>query len=90
MYPQGTPVGVANVDACKHVDVISPLERVLDELLKRKFQLASDALGRPADKTEFGYGRVCGMFQAYEDVRSLLEHCLSEGDPESAERHSKS
>ena len=78
-------VGVAKIDVFKRVDVASPLERAIDELLKRELQLAREALATPADKTEFGYGRVCGMFQAYQHARSILEHCLDEGDP--TERH---
>lgn len=71
----------------KRVDVVSPLERAIDELLKRELQLAREALATPTDKSEFGYGRVCGMYQATLEARSILEHCLNEGDPVGRERH---
>ncbi len=89
LYPQGSAVGVAKIDASERVDVVSPVERAIDELLKLELDLAGSALGRPTDKSEFGYGHVCGMFQAFRMARSLLEHCLNEGDP-ARERHGES
>jgi hypothetical protein len=73
------------IDVLKHPHVTSAIERAIDELLKRELELARSALLRPTDKTEFGYGRVCGLFQGLQESRSVLEHCLNEGDP--AERH---
>lgn len=90
MHPRSPSEGVANIDASKRVDVLSPLQRAIDELLKHELELAGTALGRPTDKTEFGYGHVCGMFQAFRTARSILEHCLNAGDPSSEERHGES
>jgi hypothetical protein len=78
--------GVAKIDVSKRTNVSSAIERAIDELLKRQAQLARAALSVPAEKSEFGYGRVVGQFQAYEDARSVLEHCLNESDP-ARERH---
>jgi hypothetical protein len=69
----------------KRSHVTSAIERAIDELIKHELELARTALARPTDKSEFGYGHVCGMFQAFQMARSILEHCLNEGDP--AERH---
>jgi hypothetical protein len=65
----------------KRSHVSSAIERAIDELLKRELELARTALARPSDKSEFGFGHVCGMFQALQMARSILEHCLNEGDP---------
>jgi len=35
----------------------------------------------PTDKTEFGYGNICGHIQENEFSRNVLEHCLNESDP---------
>lgn len=88
-YDFSKSVGVANIDVYKRSDVLSPLERALDELLRHQARLAREALTTPAEKTEFEYGRVCGSFQTIEIVRSILEHCLDEGDPTRA-RHEES
>jgi hypothetical protein len=70
----------------KRSNVTSAIERAIDELLKHELELARTALARPSDKSEFGYGHVCGMFQALQLARSILEHCLNESDPV-RERH---
>lgn len=78
--PDPTP-GVANIDVLKHSHVTSAIERAIDELKKHELDLAQTALARPPDKTEFGFGHVCGMFQGIQLSRSILEHCLNESDP---------
>lgn len=84
--PGARAPGVANIDVSKRANVISVIERAIDELLKHELELARTALARPSDKSEFGYGHVCGMFQALQMARSILEHCLNESDPV-RERH---
>jgi len=84
-YPRSPSAGVANIDASKRVDVVSALERAIDELIRLELEIAS-ALLAPTDKTEYAFGHICGSFQATRRCRSILEHCLNAGDPESAER----
>jgi hypothetical protein len=79
--PPDPSLGVANIDVLKRSHVTSVIERAIDELLKHELEIARDSLARPSDKSEFGYGHVCGMFQALQLARSILEHCLNEGDP---------
>lgn len=73
-------MGVAKIDMFKRVNVPSALDRVIDELAKRKRELVS-ALAAPTDKTEFGYGRLCGQYQEIVFIESVLDHCLDESDP---------
>ena len=77
--------GVANIDMFERVNVVSALERAIDELSKREREIAL-ALLAPADKTEFAYGHLCGLAQENRNSRSILEHCLNASDPVS-ERH---
>ena len=69
----------------KRVDALSPLERAIDELTKLRARLAEESI-TPADQTLYGYGHSCGMRQAIDMARSILEHCLNEGDPDFSER----
>jgi hypothetical protein len=73
-------MGVARIDMFKRSNVSSALECAFDELSKREREIVS-ALAAPTDKTEFAYGRLCGMYQENQVSRSLLERCLNEGDP---------
>lgn len=82
-------MGVAKVDVSKRVDVRSPVVRAIDELLKREREIAL-ALLAPAERDAFEFGRICGLAQENKHSVSILEHCLNEGDPESAERHGES
>lgn len=68
---------------------MSALERAISDLAKTESQFATEALASPADKTEFGYGFSCGMYQALKLARSILERALADSDPHRAERHSK-
>jgi uncharacterized protein YfdQ (DUF2303 family) len=70
----------------KRPNVVSVIDGVLDELLKRQAQMARAALTVPTEKSEFEYGRVVGRFQTYEEVLSFIEHYLNESDPV-PERH---
>jgi len=78
-FSVSTPAGVARIDLFKRVNVTSPLECTIDELLKRRREIAETALGRPSEKNTFGYGRMCGLYQAYGEALSLIEKILNEG-----------
>jgi hypothetical protein len=80
--------GVVNIDVLKRTNVSSArdaLARALDELRKREHAIAQ-ALLAPADKSEFGFGHLCGSAQENLHSVSILEHCLNESDPV-RERH---
>lgn len=65
---------------------MSALERALAELIATETRLATEALASPVDKSEYGYGHSCGMFQAIHLARSILERALADSDP-SRDRH---
>jgi hypothetical protein len=62
---------------------VSALQRAISELIATENRLASEALAKPADKSEFGYGHACGLFQGIRMSRSILECALAESDPKS-------
>jgi hypothetical protein len=59
---------------------VQPVERALEELIKTETRFCIEALSTPGEKTEFGYGHACGMFQAIRMARSILERVLNEDD----------
>jgi hypothetical protein len=59
---------------------VHAVERAIDELIKTETRFCIEALSTPSDKTEFGYGHACGMFQALKMARSILERCMNEDD----------
>jgi hypothetical protein len=74
-----------NIDVLKRTHVTSGIERAIDELRKREREIAQ-ALLAPADKSEFGFGHLCGSAQENSRSVLILEHCLEESDP-IRERH---
>jgi hypothetical protein len=52
---------------------------LLDELRKRELQIVS-TLSAPTDKSQFEFGRICGMYQEHQVIRSLIERYLDESD----------
>jgi hypothetical protein len=59
---------------------VRAVERALDELFKTEARFAEEALCKPLDRTAYGYGHACGMFQAIRLARSILERCVNEDD----------
>lgn len=57
--------------------MIDPFIRRLEE---RQAELARAALGTPADRTEFEYGRVCGHYAGLEDAKTLILNLLADKD----------
>lgn len=65
---------------------MSAVERAIDELIQQELRLASEGLQAPADRSAFGYGHLCGLFQGLRMARSILERCVQERDPKSPDR----
>lgn len=59
---------------------VHAIDRALDELIKTETQIAIEALSKPLNKSAFGYGHACGMFQAFKLARSILERAMNEDD----------
>jgi hypothetical protein len=56
------------------------IERALDELIKAESRYSVEALSTPVDKSEFGFGQACGLFQGIRLARSILERVMNEDD----------
>lgn len=65
---------------------VQAIERALDELIKAETRLSIEALSTPVDKTEFGFGHACGMFQGIRFARSALERVMNEDDEKQRRR----
>ncbi len=57
--------------------MINDLVRRLEE---RQAELAKAALGTPAAKTEFEYGRVSGQYAGLEDAKNLILNFVADKD----------
>lgn len=55
----------------------SVLDQILDELRARKARHAHAGLGKPPEKTEFGYGRACGYYQALDEFEGAIQDILN-------------
>ena len=55
-------------------------QRFLNRLLEFKTQYANEMLQHPRDKTEFGFGEVCGTYQGLLRAEQLFLELIGEED----------
>lgn len=56
------------------------IDLLIRRLEERQAELARDALGKPADRTEFEYGRACGFYAGLEDAKNLIFNIQADKD----------
>lgn len=73
--------GVAQIDVLKRPNVTSDsLERVLLDALQERERQSALAMLAPTDKTEFEFGRQCGICQERQAIRLVIENYFNARD----------
>jgi hypothetical protein len=74
--------GVADIDVSKRLNIPSDsIESVLLDALRDRDRQTLLALNAPSDKSQFEFGRMCGMCQERQAIQLIIEHYLNERDP---------
>lgn len=73
--------GVANIDPLKRSNVSSDsLERVLLDALRERERQTVLAMSAPTEKTEFEFGRICGICQERQAIQFIIENYFEARD----------
>jgi hypothetical protein len=60
---------------------MSPVQRCIDRLEEAKAKAATESLDpTDSEKTEFGFGKACGIQRGLRIARDIIEAVLSESD----------